>query len=83
MVYAMDPNNSVIKRWWCARKMPNGIMDEFFSKVNQKVNLGRCPMPSCPEKINNSEGPDQPVHPSSLIKASTVCLSTVESTAEK
>ena len=23
-------------------KMPNGIMDGFFRKVNQKVNLGQC-----------------------------------------
>ena len=29
-------------------KMPNGIMDGFFSKVNQSVNLGRCPTPSHP-----------------------------------
>ena len=27
------------------RKMPNGIMDWFFKKVNQKVNLGPWPMP--------------------------------------
>ena len=32
--------------------MPNGIMDVFFSKVNQKVNLGQRPTynarpPSC------------------------------------
>ena len=27
------------------RKMHNGIMDVFFKKVNQRVNLGRHPMP--------------------------------------
>ena len=28
--------------------MPNGIMDGFFSKVNQNINLGGHPMPARP-----------------------------------
>ena len=31
--------------------MPNGIMDTFFSKVNQKVNLGQCPTPDAHPNI--------------------------------
>ena len=50
------------------RKTPNGIMDGFFKKANQKVNLGQRPTPACLPEHRYFRGPisERPVQKTSL-----------------
>ena len=45
----LSPRSHISPLYTVIRKTPNGVMDRFFKKVNQKVNFGRRQTPACPD----------------------------------